>query len=106
MPRRQAAEAGAPAEIDSTIAKAALLGEAVETDTADRAFEELMLSATPEAQKDTRTSKPAYHQGVAQETASKSLEGDKPLNDKRKLANLTDGGQANVDDLESWLDSL
>ena len=86
-------------------AKASFPAAAAETDT-ERAFEQLMLSASPEEHNHTQTTKPGYNQAITQEHESKSSQRSRPANEKEKLASLTKGGQGTVDDLESWLDSL
>ena len=97
------AQMSAPAGINREAAENTLTAASAETKTAESAFEELMLSGPPEVQQNAKS---GHRPALAQAKTRQSSQSKENAEDKGKPMNLTEVGQANIEDLESWLDSL
>lgn len=78
--------------------------DAAETGAAEKAFEELMLSASSEADQIVQTAKSKPKLAVAPK--KKRMPVEDAVNKREGLSRPIEASSANVEDLESWLDSL
>ena len=105
-PSRSSAARMAKPESNRAMAEASSPGgnDAAETGAAEKAFEELMLSASSEADQIVQTAKSKPKLAIAPKKEGLPEEDD--VNKREGLSRPIEASSANVEDLESWLDSL